>query len=467
MAQADMAPNLGGDPMALVLLRLLAGRNAPGAGEPTPQAPAGATSPQSRPAVPAGMTQAGSTAPAPSGAPQPGPRSASPLGMTRPQRELTTPRGGVIAGPGTRPTPSNPASPMAVNPEKPEAPTLGDNKTGAAGETGNQPPGSLNAPVISERQYDQQNPLPDHTPYQEPSLEKRMLMGLFTGMMAAGGNREGANEMLMHYLDQNEKNLLAEKGYPAKAAATQHKGYMDYVKTQGDIAGAGQKNAQADADEALARKRGEVTLDQQYANAIEKGDQAAADRALAAIKNESAATARPTIETLSQRYADAVESGDTVKAEKLLAGLRALTKATTKTPANRTPSSEGGMAYADWRRENPHAPVSDYFKLKNSPRDEATQAKNLDSLRKEREQIARDYNAKITDIRTDPAEAKRLQAERDHELGTYDRQIHNFEQGYREGDVIPYAGTSSGFAKITRIRPDGMLEVVPAEAPKK
>lgn len=499
MPATDVMPSSQVDPQLLLRLLGLAAQRATG----TPQAPGTA--------APAGMTQArtsaapDATAAAVTGtAPQPEPRNASPFGMTRgvadrtaapsadqastangtparPQNaapagmtrsqssEARTPFGGVVAT-GAQPTPQNPASRNAANPDRPDAPALSANRTPAASEPGNVPPGPMNAPVLSEERYNEQHPLaPNPNPYKVPGIVPRLMAALSGAFATLGGNRAAGQALIDRFLNQQEALREADLNYPQTAEEARHKAYMETLegeKGATDIENTRQELA--DRRAAAQRQPTGPSLDQQYADAIEKGDQAGAAKALEGIKNEAGAKTRPVIETLSQRYADAVEKGDQPLAEKLLEGLHALTKATTKEPAGRGgPTSEGGMAYADWRRENPRAPVSDYFKLKNQPKDDATRAKNLDALRKEREQISRDFNSRITDIRTDPAQAKDLEKQRDQQLSVYDRQIHNFEAGYREGDTIPYPGTPSGYAKITRIRPDGMLEVVPAQAPRK
>src|SRR6185437_5277341 len=244
---------------------------------------------------------------------------------------------------------------------------------------------------------------------------------------------------------------------PERNAAAAHQAYMTAIEgAKGPLSIEEMQQELADRRAAAKVKPTGPNLDQQYADAIESGDQAAADKALAAIKAQSGAKARPVIETLAQRYADAVDSGDTARAEKLLSGLHAMTKAQTKEPTPRAPTSEGGMMYSDWRRTNPKAPISDYFKLKNAPKDEAATEKNLDSLRKERETVQKDFEARITGITTSPEDATRLRTEEQNQLATYDRHIHNFEQGYKAGDVIPY---KDGNVKITRINPDGTLQV--------
>jgi hypothetical protein len=308
----------------------------------------------------------------------------------------------------------------------------------------------------SESAWTAAHPSPQQQPYAVPDLKHRMLEGLFSGMMNLGTPGSG-NEMLKQYLNRIYRGEERNRTAPADQAAAAHQAYMNAVEgAKGPLSIEEMQQTLADRRAAAKVKPTGPNLDQQFADAIEGNDQAAADKALAAIKAQSGAKARPVIETLSQRYADAIESGDTARAEKLLAGLHAMTKAQTKEAAPRAPTSEGGMMYSDWRRDNPKAPISDYFKLKNAPKDEAATVKNLDSLRKERETVQKDFEARITGITTSPEDATRLRTEEQQQLAVFDRQIHNFQAGYREGDVIPY---QDGNVKITRINPDGTLQV--------
>ncbi|MGC1107097.1 MAG: hypothetical protein WA876_11210 [Candidatus Acidiferrales bacterium] len=482
------------DPRLAILAALFGAGNAnPGAAvpagiSPTPNgvAPTGMTkgAPQPQPdagipatgngAAPGGMTQPNAAASTPSNPTSPtaaspgkapadaGSVGALPLGAEALREAML----GRLSG-GSQPGAGFPATAngTAVSPAgmtKPQGPTAGGlplpsgAKTPQSAESTSDTPGVT--PLLSEQEYAAKNPGTPTAPYIEPSLKQRMLEGIFAAMMNQG-QRGSGTQMENEYLNRIYQGEQQNKTQPAQDAAAAHQRYVSYMEGQkAPLEVQNEQQQLANARAAAGAKPEAPSLDQQYADAIEKGDQGGADKALAAIKNESGAKTRPVVETLAQRYADAVDSGDTGRAEKLLAGLQNMTKATTKPTAPKTPTSEGGMTYADWRRENKNAPVSDYFKLKNQPKDDATQAKNLDDLRKERESVAKDYNAKITAITTSPADAAKLRTEAQDRLAVYDRQIHNFEQGYKEGDIVPYQGHNM---KITRILPDGRLQLEP------
>jgi len=340
-----------------------------------------------------------------------------------------------------KPGPTGGGAPLAANPKPSQAAD-----SAAAG-----------AP-LSEAAYTEANPGPQQQPYVEPDLKHRMLQGLFAGMMNVG-QRGSGNQMLDQYMNRIYQGEERNRTAPADQAAAEHQRYQSYIQGQeGPLQIANLQQELADRRAAAKVKPTGPTLDQQYADAIETGDQPGAEKALSAIKAQAGASAKPIIETLAQRYADAVDAGDQPKADKYLEAIRAQSKAQVKPVAPKVPTSEGGMAYADWRRANPGKPVSDYFAIKNQPKDAAAQAKNLDDLRKERDTVQKNFESRITAVTTSPQDATRLQTEEQQELATYDRQIHNFEQGYREGDVVPYQGKQM---KITRILPDGRLQLEP------
>lgn len=413
------------DPNAIkaILAKLFGTAVKPGA--PTFPATGGAAPAQGT--TPAGMTQPPAAAAA---APQPGGNPPAPAGIT-----------------AAKPGPTGGGAPLPANPKPSQAAD----------------PAAAAAP-LSESDYTASNPGPKTQPYVEPDMKHRMLQGLFAGMQNVGQPGSGS-QMLNQYLDRIYQGEERNRTAPADEAAAAHQRYMSYIEGQkGPLSVEDMQQELADRRAAAAVKPTGPNLEQQYADAIAKGDQSAADKALTAMKGEAGAKARPVIESLAQRYADAVEKGDTEMATRLLEGMRAQSKSLARPPAEHGPTSEGGMAYADWRRQNPHAPVSDYFNLKNAPKDKATQAKNIDDLRKERDAVQKNFEARITAVTTSPEDAKRLQVEEQQQLGTYDRHIHNFEQGYKEGDVVPYTDPKTGKQgdyKITRILPDGRLQLTP------
>lgn len=442
-------PQKGIDPTAInpnaikaILAKLFGPAVQPG--PPTfPTTPGGA--PPAQTTTPAGMTQPKQAAPDPAPAqsdPAAQAAALSPAGMTQPKPAAAAPNPAGMTRPASAGMVSRPGPTAGGLPQP----------TGAKKET----VGTTDEGFPSESAWTAAHPTPQQQPYVEPDLKRRMLMGLFAGMQNLGKPGSG-NEELNQYLNRIYQGEESNRTLPERNAAAAHQAYMTAVEgAKGPLSIEEMQQTLADRRAAAKVKPTGPTLDQQYADAIEGGDQAAADKALTAIKAQSGAKARPVIETLAQRYADAVDSGDTARAEKLLSGLHAMTKAQTKEPTPRAPTSEGGMMYSDWRRTNPQAPISDYFKLKNAPKDEAATEKNLDSLRKERETVQKDFEARITGITTSPEDAARLRTEEQQQLAVFDRQIHNFQAGYREDDVIPY---KDGYVKITRINPDGTLQV--------
>jgi len=442
---ATQVPQKGIDPSAIdpnaikvILARLFGGAVQPGA----TQFPTTGGAPAAQTTTPAGMTQPKSAAPAPAQSDPAAQAAPSQAGMTQPKPAAAAPNPAGM----TRPASAG----MASRP----GPTAGGlpQPTGAKKEA----VGTTDEGFPSESAWQAAHPTPQQKPYVEPDLKHRMLMGLFAGMQNVGQPGSGS-EVMLQYMNRIYQGEEANRTLPETNAQAAHQAYMAAVE------GAKGPLSIEDMQQTLANRRADAsvkkpgpTLAQQYSDAIGSGDQAAADKALAAIKAQSGATAKPIIETLAQRYSDAVDSGDQAKADKYLEAIRAQSRAQAKPGAPKVPTSEGGMMYADWRRENPKAPISDYFKLKNAPKDEAATEKNLDSLRKERETVQKDFEARITGITTSPEDAARLRKEEQQQLAVFDRQIHNFQAGYREDDVIPYQG---GSVKITRINPDGTLQV--------
>ncbi|HVA94428.1 MAG TPA: hypothetical protein VNI36_05930 [Candidatus Dormibacteraeota bacterium] len=437
------------DPNAIkvILARLFGG--AAQAGPPT--FPATGGKPPAQGASPAGMTQPQAAQP-PGATAQTGiPAMAtagnppSPTGMTQPKPAAAAPNPAGMTRPASAGSVSHPGPTAGGLPQP----------TGAKKEA----VGTTEEGFPSESAWGAAHPTPQQPPYVEPDLKHRMLMGLFSGMMNIGDRGSGSqalNQYANRIYQGEQRNLNA----PADAAAAAHQRYQSYIQGQeGPLQVANLQQQLSDRRAAAKLRPTGAPLAQQYADAVDSGDEAGAAKYLGAIKAQAGASAKPVIETLSQRYADAVDKGDTPRATKLLAGLQALTKAQTKAPAPKVPTSEGGMMYADWRRENPRAPVSDYLGLKNEPKDAADRAKNLDDLRKERDAVQKTFEARITAVTTSPQDAQRLQGEEQQQLGTYDRQIHNFEQGYRVGDIVPYQNKNM---KISRILPDGRLQLEPA-----
>jgi len=368
--------------------------------------------------------------------------SGNPAGMTQPKPAAAAPNPAGMTQPAPAGSVSRPGPTAGGLPQP----------TGAKKEA----VGTTEEGFPSESAWTAAHPTPQQQPYVEPDLKHRMLMGLFAGMQNVGQPGSGS-EVMQQYMNRIYQGEDRNRTAPADQAAAAHQAYMTAVEgAKGPLSIENMQQQLADRRAAAQRVKPGPTLAQQYADAIESGDQAGAEKALTAIKAQSGASAKPIIETLAQRYADAVDAGDQPKADKYLEAIRAQSKAQVKPVAPKVPTSEGGMAYADWRRENPNAPISNYFKLKNAPKDEAATEKNLDSLRKERETVQKDFEARITGITTSPQDVTRLRTEEEQQLAVFDRQIHNFQAGYREGDVIPY---KDGHVKITRINPDGTLQV--------
>lgn len=365
-------------------------------------------------------------------------------------------QGGVQPSPPNGGIPTTAATPFGMT--KQPGPAAGGPPlpTGAKPSQGTDTPAE-GQPFPSEAEYNAKNPAPQEKPYVEPDLKHRLLEGIFAGMMNVG-QRGSGNEVLNKYLDSISQGEEANKTLPQRNAAAAHQAYMtaaEGAKAPLDIASM-QQELENRRKQAAAKPQA-PTVEQQYADAIASGDEAGAQKALAAIKSESGAKAKPIIESLAQRYADAVEKGDTQMAERLLEGMRAQSKAVER-PEKQTP-------FDVWRQQNPHAPISDWLKLQGEQKDEAASQKNLDALRRERETVAKDYEARITSITTSPDDAARLRTEEQQRLATYDRQIHNFEQGYKEGDIVPYTDPKTGKQadyKIKRILPDGRLQLEPA-----
>ena len=223
-------------------------------------------------------------------------------------------------------TPSNPASTTTPSPSENSPSSTLANKTAAAGDPGNTPPAPMNAPALSEAQYNAQNPAPAHTPYKEPGLGSRMLMGLFSGMQAFGKDPQAGPAMLDRYLNQIQQKGQEEKNYPQASADQAHQKYMTYME--------GQK----------------APLE------VQNEQQELANRRLEMQKTTDA-------RTLQQQYSDAVRTGDTKQATSLLGAIKDLTGAETK-PSERMPTP-----YADWRTENPHAPVEDWVRLQTEQKE--------------------------------------------------------------------------------------------------
>lgn len=479
MPATDVMPSSQVDPLALLRLLGLAAQQATGTpqrpGTPAPagmtQARTGAapdataaattgTAPQPGPrnASPFGMTRgvAGQTAPpgAANGTPS-RPQNAAPAGMTRPQySEGRTPLGGVVAT-GAQPTPQNPASPHAAAPDKPDAAAMALNKTEAASEPGNVSQGPVSAPVLSEQDWNKANPAPVHTPFVPAGIGGRLLAGLFAGLTGIR-DKEGSNEQLDRFLNQQQQGMEREEDYPEKSAAAQHDAYMRYVEgTEGPL-NVQKTQAETRAADALAeqRERDRSTLETQYADAIGRGDKARAANLLGAIKDLTTAQTKET-----DREPRARTPYDDWRQENPDSPVSDWLDLQNKERAAAPRSSGRATPFSTWRSQNPNSPIEDWFKVSKGSGSEH----DVDALEKERDAVSRSYNAKLYDVATDPAQTQQIQQERDARIKTYDRLIHNAQNGYSVGSVID---TPKGKVKITGIRPDGMLEVVPAGAQK-
>jgi hypothetical protein len=130
---------------------------------------------------------------------------------------------GVSGAPPTTTTPA--AAPEARKPTAQPLASAAANNNG-----GNMEPGSA-PPILSEADWQKQNPGAPHTPYVAPTFKQRLLEGLFAGMQEFGRPGEGART-IQNYLGDIQKNQEAEKNYPATSAADAHKRYMDYAQGQ-------------------------------------------------------------------------------------------------------------------------------------------------------------------------------------------------------------------------------------------
>lgn len=415
---ATQVPAQAIDPNAikLMLAKLFSGAVQPG--QPTfPTTPSGA--PPALAATPAGMTQprTAAAAPAPGApaapAPAPGPaQQNTPAGMTqvgaahvKALAENKQPPGPTAGG-----LPAAPAKPITK---------MGGDQVGQESPT-----------VLSQVDFNAKNPLPAHTPYVAPDLKHRMLMGLFAGMAGLGHPEIGA-QMTQRYLENIQQNEAAEKNYPATAAAAQQKAYDEYLKNQGVEA--------TTAAEKMREKLYGAQAERAARPVPPKFTQPRAETALGVWREQN-----PTAP-----IKDWLDLNEAEKAKYATTAARA--RASNK-PAG--PKSLGGMLYSDFKKEHPNSSVEDWYALQKAPT-----AKDAAALQKERDTVAKNYDAQLYGLQTDPAKTAEIQNQRDRRLKVYDRLIHNVQNEYRVGKVID---TPSGKQKITAIHPDGMLEVAPA-----
>lgn len=169
---------------------------------------------------------------------------------------------GAQAPSGGAPGGTPPATPIAsMTPEasaKPAATPL----------TGPQPSQPAAPQILSESEYNAQNPAAPHTPYQAPDLKHRLLMGLFSGMQQFGRDPGAGERSLSNYLGDIEKNEEAEKNYPETSAATAHQKYMTYV--QGAKAPAELENMNAELEDRRAQAQERIAHAKALANPAPK-----------------------------------------------------------------------------------------------------------------------------------------------------------------------------------------------------
>jgi len=131
------------------------------------------------------------------------------------------------AAPGASGAPPTTMTPAAgPDARKPTAQPLA--AAAANNNGGNMEPGN-SAPILSEADYQKQNPAAPHTPYVAPSFKQRLLEGLFAGMQEFGRPGEGARTV-QNYLGDIQRNQEAENNFPQTSAADAHNRYMTYVQ---------------------------------------------------------------------------------------------------------------------------------------------------------------------------------------------------------------------------------------------
>jgi hypothetical protein len=127
----------------------------------------------------------------------------------------------------------NPPAPVKMAPAAvagPAKPTAQPLAAAANNNSGNMEP-AAKPPILSEADWQKQNPAAPHKPYKEPDLKHRLLMGLFGGMQEFGRPGEGART-IGNYTGDIAAKTEAEKNWPITSEQQQHGRYEQYLQGQ-------------------------------------------------------------------------------------------------------------------------------------------------------------------------------------------------------------------------------------------
>jgi hypothetical protein len=190
------------------------------------------------------------------------------------------------------------------------------------------------SPILSESDWSKANPAPAHTPYQEPKLWQRLLLGLSAASSEFGRPGSGA-AIVRDYLGNIERNEEAEKNYPETSAALQHQRYMTYVQGAEAPLHIQQLQQQISDTEAQARLRNEQAL--RDANPVPK-----------AVKPENLAQMH------AEALQDAIARGVKPSEDPKVLAIEDAIQRVQKEPTAKTPNDFESF-YTKWLKDNNQA----------------------------------------------------------------------------------------------------------------